>query len=558
MRITRRAGVGLAVSALTVSTLALPAVADVVDTPVTWSEPGATLTLTPSGTYETGAFDASAQEIVAYHARTKRLFTVNAERGAVEVVDSRSMTKVGELDAQGVRTAGGVIPAGTEVNSVAVRPDGLGVMAVEAPVKTDAGWLVLFDAVRLRTLGAVQVGAQPDMVAISDDGRYAVTANEGEPDDDYAVDPEGSISVVRLGSRVRAVGQWAVRTADFHAFEAALPDGVRVFGPTVDTEHPVSANLEPEYVAISGHTAYVTLQENNAIAVVDLRRAAVSRIMPLGSKDWGAVPLDPSDKDGAIDLRTFPGLRGLYQPDSIAAYTVRGRTYLVTANEGDAREWGDYEEGARVKDLGSDGLPPICADSPLAGLTGNDDLGRLHVTTASGLSADGSCYEELYTFGARSFSIWTTSGTLVYDSGSDFEEITAQAEPAFFNSNHSESNLEGRSDDKGPEPEGVTVGRVGHRTYAFVGFERVGGVIAYDVTDPRHATAVTYVNNRDFAYSVEDGDPLAPAGDLGPEGVTFIPAYGSPTRQPMLAVANEVSGTTTLFSIAAAGRHWHR
>jgi len=558
MRITRRAGVGLAVSALTVSALALPAVA-AVTTPVTWSADDATLTLAPAGTYRTGVFDASAQEIVAYHARTKRLFTVNAELGAIEVLDARSMTKIGELDAEGVATAAGAaIPAGTEVNSVAVRPDGLGVIAVEAPTRTDPGWLVLFDAVRLRTLGAVQVGAQPDMVAISDDGRYAVTANEGEPDDAYAVDPEGSISVVRLSSRVRPIGQWAVRTADFHAFEAALPDGVRVFGPTVNTEHPVSANLEPEYVAIAGRTAYVTLQENNAIAVVDLRSAAVTRIMPLGSKDWGAVALDPSDKDGAIDLRTFPGLRGLYQPDSIAAYTVRGRTYLVTANEGDAREWGDYEEGARVKDLGGDGLPPICADSPLAGLTGNADLGRLHVTTASGLSADGSCYEELYTFGARSFSIWTTSGELVYDSGSDFEEITAQAEPASFNSNHSESNLEGRSDDKGPEPEGVTVGRVGNRTYAFVGFERVGGVIAYDVTDPRHASAVTYVNNRDFAFSVEDGDPLDPAGDLGPEGVTFIPAHGSPTRQPMLAVANEVSGTTTLFSIGTVGHHGHR
>ncbi|MCV2392709.1 choice-of-anchor I family protein [Actinotalea sp. M2MS4P-6] len=555
--VLRRAGVGLGSVALCVGGAGVASAADPVPDPITYSAPGARLAVTPTASYETGIFDESAQEIVAYHARTNRLFTVNAQLGRIEVIDASAMSKVGEIDTAGVEAAdGSSIPAGAVANSVAVRTDGLGVIAVESSVKTDPGWLVLFDASRLRVLGALRVGALPDMVALSDNGRVAVVANEAEPSDDYAVDPEGSVSVVRLPASVRHlhVRQSMVRTADFHAFEDALPDGVRVFGPEVNTEFPVSANLEPEYVAISGSTAYVTLQENNAIAVVDLARAKVTRIMPLGYKDWGTTPLDPSDKDGVVDLRTFDGLRGLYMPDSIATYTVRGRTYLVTANEGDAREWGDYVEGARVKDLGDDGLAPICADSPLAGLTGNADLGRLNVTTASGLSADGTCYENLYTFGARSFSIWTTDGELVYDSGSEFEEVTAAAIPDFFNSNHTESGFENRSDDKGPEPEGVSVGKVGGRTYAFVGFERVGGVIVYDVTDPRHASFVTYVNNRDFSVSVEDGGALAAAGDLGPEGVTFLPAGASPSRRPMLAVANEVSGTTTLFSVETS-RH---
>ncbi len=559
--VVRQAGAGLAVLALMVGTAGSASAhrsatdaggAGVVDDPVVYSADDARLNLTPTAVYQTGIFDESAQEIVAYHARTNRLFTVNAELGLVEVVDAATMTKVGEVTSAGTAAAdGSTIPDGAVANSIAVRRDGLGVVAIESDVKTDQGWLLMFDASSMSVLGAVRVGALPDMVALSEQGFVAVVANEGEPNDDYTVDPEGSISVVRLPWTMRHthLRQSMVRTADFHSFEDALPEGVRVFGPEVNTEYPVSANLEPEYATVSGGKAYVTLQENNAIAVVDLWRAEVTEILPLGYKDWGTTALDPSDKDDAIDLRTFDGLRGLYLPDAIASYSVRGATYLVTANEGDAREWGDYEEGSRIKDLADQ----VCADSPLAAydLTDNDELGRLDVTTASGLTEDG-CYQNLYTFGARSFSIWTTDGELVYDSGSEFEEVTAAAVPEHFNSDHSETNLEGRSDNKGPEPEGVTIGKVGGRTYAFVGFERIGGVIVYDVTRPSSAEFVTYVNNRDFAVSVDDGGPLAEAGDLGPEGLTFLPAGASPTRQPMLAVANEVSGTTTLFSVTSS------
>lgn len=556
----RHVAAGLAAAGLAVGLATPPAAtAGVVDEPVTSSASGARLTLAPVATYETGIFDASAQEIVAYHAGSRRFFTVNAELGRVEVLDADTMTKIGEIDTAGIAAAdGSVVPSGAVANSVDVRRDGLGVIAVESDIKTDPGWLVLFDAARATVRGAVRVGAQPDMVTVTPDGRRAVVANEGEPSDDYTVDPEGSVAVVQLPHahhRARAsVRQSSVRLADFHAFEDALPEGVRVFGPTVDTEHPVSANLEPEYAAVSGHRAYVTLQENNAIAVVDLRRARVVELLPLGFMDWGVTGLDPSDRDGVIDIRTVEGLRGLPMPDAIASFRSRGTTYLVTANEGDAREWGDYEEGARVKDLGQDGLAPICPDSPLAGRTGDADLGRLNVTTASGLSPDGSCYENLSTFGTRSFSIWTTDGKLVFDSGDDFEQVTAAALPGFFNSNHTESGFENRSDDKGPEPEGVDVGRVGGRTYAFIGFERVGGVIVYDVTRPADSRFVTYVNNRDFSVSVEDGGALGAAGDLGPEGVAFLPAGASPTRRPMLAVANEVSGTTTTYEIALRHR----
>ena len=550
--------------------------AGVVAHPVELSADDARVSLTPLGAYATGVFDESAAEIVAYHARSERLFSVNAQAGEVTVLDvarPSSPRKLFALVTTGVRAAdGSTVPDGAVANSVAVRPDGLGVVAVESPDKVSAGWLVLFDAAGDGdALGAWRVGALPDMVTITADGRSAVVANEGEPADDYSVDPEGSVSVVDLPRRVTgehggAVAQRDVRTATFHAFEGdALPDGVRVFGPDVagpdgSLAHRVSRNLEPEYVTVSkdSRTAYVALQEANAVAEVDLRSARTTDLWSLGSKDH-SVPgqgIDPSDKDGVAAVREVP-VRGLYMPDGIASYTSRGETYLVTANEGDAREWGDYVEPARVKDLGDDDLAPVCADSPAAGLLGDADLGRLNVTTASGLRADGSCYEELYAFGGRSFSVWTTDGELVFDSGDEFERVTADALGDAFNTNHTETKGDGRSDDKGPEPENLAIGEVAGRTYAFVGLERASGVMVYDVTRPERAAFVTYVSNRDYGVSVEDAvddgaapaDALAGAGDLGPEGLTFVPASDSPTHRPLLAVANEVSGTTTLFQV---------
>ncbi|WP_251452345.1 choice-of-anchor I family protein [Microbacterium sp. Marseille-Q6648] len=535
----------------------LPATAAIVPSPVTVSADDAALSLSPIGSFETGVFDASAAEIVAAHG--DRLFVVDAQAGSVSVLDysdPAAMTEEFSIAASGV------------ANSVAVRADGLGVIAFEAPVKTDPGQLVFFDATAAdaasAVLGQVTVGALPDMVTVSADGAYAVVANEGEPADDYSVDPEGSVSVVSLPTGVAAPAQDAVATADFHAFEAGgtmtLPADVRVFGPQPHGDDlAVSRNLEPEYIAVDGGTAYAALQEANAVAVVDLATASVTDIWALGFKDLSidGNGIDPSDRDpeGAptFDVRTYEGLFGAYMPDGINAYTAGGSTYLVTANEGDAREWGDYVEPSRVKDLADDGYGPVCADSPLASFTGDADLGRLNVTIENGFDEAAGCYSELYAFGGRSFSIWSTDGAQVFDSGDAFEQITHAAAPEFFNSNHSESNLEGRSDDKGPEPENLAIGTVGERTYAFIGFERVGGVAVFDITDPAASAFVTYVNNRDFSISVEDAaDPaavLSAAGDLGPEGLAFIPAATSATGTPLLAVGNEVSGTTTLFEI---------
>ncbi|PRZ08287.1 chitinase A-like protein [Isoptericola sp. CG 20/1183] len=547
--------------------LTLPARASVVDDPVGTSAEGAAIDLRALGSYETGLFDESGAEIVAYHGGSQRLFSVNAHAGEVtvlDVADPAAPTKLFALQTTGVAADdGSTVPAGAVANSVAVRADGLVAVAVESDPKTDAGWVVFFDAAADGSaLGAVRVGALPDMVTFTPDGARAVVADEGEPDDDYTVDPEGDVAVVDVPDGVAAPSQDAVRIADFHAYEAegALPAGVRVFAGIEGTDHPVSRNLEPEYVAVSADstTAYAVLQEANAVAVVDLAGAEVTEIWPLGAKDFSieGQGIDPSDEDGGIDVRTVP-VQGLYMPDGLNAYTAGGETYLVTANEGDAREWGDYEEPVRIKDLGEDGVAPLCADSPVAGRTADEDLGRLDVSRASGLRADGECYEEVFAFGGRSFSIWTTDGEQVFDSGDDFERITAEAAPGNFNSDHGESSFESRSDAKGPEPENMAIGAVDGRTYAFVGLERVGGVMVYDVTDPAAAQFVQYVNNRDFSVSAEDAiddgaspaEAVAAAGDLGPEGLAFIAGDDSPTGEPMLAVGNEVSGSTTLFAI---------
>lgn len=550
----------VATAALTCTLALTPlttASAAIVSEPITDSAPGAALALTPIGTHETGVFDESAAEIVQSY--RDRLYVVNAQAGSVTVLDNSDPTTPVELFT--------IADAGT-ANSLAIRDDGLGVVAFESEDKTANGSLVFFDAnagdAASARLGSVTVGALPDMVTISKDGAYAVVANEGEPADDFSVDPEGSIGVVTLPKTVSAPAQSAVRIAGFGAFEAggskALPADVRVFGPDVAApdqgDKPLSANrvsrnLEPEYITVDGTTAYAALQEANAIAVVDLAKAEVTKVVPLGFKDHGATGngLDASDKDGAINIATYAGLKGVYMPDGIQSYSAtaggKATTYLVTANEGDAREWGDYAEAVRVKDLGKKGLPAVCADSPLAAQLGDAALGRLNVTIENGLRADGSCYDELHSFGGRSFSIWGTDGSLVFDSGDQFEQILARVAPEYFNSNHTEANLEGRSDDKGPEPENLSIGTVGGRTYAFIGFERVGGVIVYDITDPKAPAYVTYVNNRDFSAAAD-----APAaGDLGPEGIQFIPAHRSPSGQALLVVGNEVSGSTTVYGI---------
>jgi hypothetical protein len=274
----------------------------------------------------------------------------------------------------------------------------------------------------------------------------------------------------------------------------------------------------------------------------------------LGRKDH-AVPgngLDPSDRDGEARIRNFENLYGIYMPDAITNVHFRGETYLLTANEGDARAYTGLTDESRARDLrdltGADGRgEALCADEfpDREALIEQSELGRLTVSTIDGYDPDRNCYAELHAFGARSFSVFTTAGELVWDSGETFEQLAIDRYPDFFNSDHAEAVFDNRSDNKGPEPEALTAERIDGRVYAFVGLERAGGIVTFDVTDPRRPTIVGDVNNRDFEAQLAGGEP----GDLGPEDIIVIPAGSSPDGGPLVVVANEVSGTTTLFEV---------
>ncbi|HWP20035.1 MAG TPA: choice-of-anchor I family protein [Burkholderiaceae bacterium] len=494
----------------------------------------------------------SSAEITAYDPASKRLFVVNGALGTVDVLDLADPAAPAQI---GTLT----LEANESANSVAVR-DGVVAVAVQAAVKTDPGRVVFYNAATLAQLASVTVGAQPDMLTFTPDGKTLLTANEGEPNgygQPDSVDPEGSVSVIDV-SALTPTSQGAalpVRTAGFAGFNGQLDAlraaGVRIYGPNAT----VAQDLEPEYIAVSSDskTAYVTLQENNALAIVDIASASVTAIKPLGLKDH-SLPgngLDASDEDGgtntnsgtpAVKIVNRP-VKGMYQPDAIAYYTVDGKGYLVTANEGDAREWPGLTEESRVRAYCSAaGLDPTVF--PDATLLFDSNLGRLTITTVpnggrNGKNAGGQC-NELLALGGRSFSVWSADGDLVWDSGDQLERHTAALDPAIaaFNSSNGNNNLDDRSDNKGPEPEGVVLATFGAKTYAFIGLERVGGVMVYDVTAPTAPTYVTYLNTRS-----------GQTGDLGPEGLTFIPAKDSPNGQPLLVVGHEVSGTTTILQI---------
>ncbi|RGE45211.1 alkaline phosphatase [Comamonas testosteroni] len=599
----------------------------------------ATLTLEKIGSYQSGIFLQSAAEIPAFDPVTKRGFVVNAQKGALDVLDMSNPAAprlIASLDATKLS-----LGAGASVNSVAVHGSVVAV-AVQAKLKTDNGAVALFSTDTLSLLAEAPVGALPDMLTFTPDGKTLLVANEGEPSDDYQIDPEGSISIIDVSTPAKPV----VRTADFKAFNsqkaALLAKGVRIFGPTADGKSTteVAKDLEPEYIAVApdGKTAWVTLQENNALAIVDIASARVTDVVALGYKDHSlaANALDFADSDGknaVINITTAAGVYGMYQPDSIAAYKAAdGATYLVTANEGDARAWGEgnkayfgsaadkttgaaakagdvtkgFVEEFRIKHLvhkdgflrrAGDDLPAHLAqlgqgaylNPAVFGWCGavagdpktcrdDDQLGRLKVTWTMGYQTDSSgapvkdskgylTYDRLYAYGGRSISIWDASGKQVWDSGSAIEKFIASPEcklgskrdiacATYFNTGHDETaRLDARSSAKGPEPEGLTVGQIGDKTFVFVGLERMGGVLVFDITNPKAPKQVDYLNTREnWTTAIDATTPPAGAalnalGDLGPEGLHFIAASKSPNGKPLLMVGNEVSGTTTIFQL---------
>ncbi len=538
-------------------------------------EATAEITLRPLGTFRTGLYDKSAAEIPAYCQKTKQVFVVNAESGRVDVLglgDDGSLTKAGSIDA-----AGDLGNGMSAVNSVSVF-DGTLVVAVEADVITENGRVAFYDTGSLQLKGSVEAGALPDMVTFTPDGQWVLVANEGEPNEEYTIDPEGTVTVVDIQNGFE---QPKTRTITFRDWNAdgkhakQLPElkerGLRVFGQVSQSDDlkkktpaTFAQDVEPEWIAVDHESrfAYVCLQEVNAVAEIDIADATVVRIIPLGYKDFGEAGngIDASDKDNRIDIRTRPGLFGILQPDTVRMYQQDGKRLLVTANEGDSRvrptsddAVAGIEEGAVFEDEAS------LEDWPTAGTqfekqTADAELGRLKLVqdlVDDHLDQKGRP-TRLFAFGSRSFSIMDlTTGDIVFDSGDDFEQITAQHYPEFFNMSNDSLKKEKRSRSKGPEPEGLVLGTVGQKTYAFVGLERIGGIMVYDITQPESSKHMGYFNNRrfDVPATSSDGTANPEAGDSGIEGLIFVPAEKSPTSTDLVIVGNETSGTTTVWEV---------
>ncbi|WP_299494338.1 choice-of-anchor I family protein [uncultured Shewanella sp.] len=527
--------------------------------------------------YASNAFGVSAAEIVDFHPETSQLFVINAQSGKVDILDGtllvtaepvgheaslvlNNMVKVDEIDIEndvGLLHLGGV-------NSLAIYQDLLAV-AIERGDSQGNGkqgkGLVAFYRVMeeggRQFIHAVEVGYLPDNIVFTPNGAQLLIANEGEPNDDYSVDPVGSISVIDILDNTPATQATHIDFTDFNQGEVRyneLSNLIKINGPNSS----VAQDLEPEYISISENSqmAYVSLQENNAIAKVNLLSMTIESIWPLGLKDFGVAgnEIDASDKDEGINIQPYLGVYGLYQPDTIASYRWNNADFIVSANEGDARDYEGFSEEVRAEGL------TLTAEHPQY-LAAQDktQLGRLKVTRSMGDEQGDGDYEQLISFGGRSFSIWDQNGVLVFDSGSDFVRITAAVLGQHFNNNNDQNKGDSRSDDKGVEPEALALGQIGHRHYAFVGLERVGGIMIYDVTNPFDVFFVDYVINRDMSidFSIDkkdidgkkiEGDPSV-VGDLGPEGMRFISADKSPSGEALLIVANEVSGSTSVYQL---------
>jgi hypothetical protein len=485
------------------------------------------------GSFDPSGASTSTCEIVVHDVASQRLFTTSAVAGYLDIIDFSNPTTPSVITSVNINPYGGV-------TSVAVKN---GIVAVASPNADETlnGTVVFFDT-NGTFLKQVTVGALPDMITFSPDGTKVMTANEGQPNVDYSIDPEGSVSIIDISGGIATLSQSNVTTLLFTAYntqEATLiASGVRKLKLT----STLSQDFEPEYITISADSqkAWITLQENNAIAEINLSNNTISDIWALGTKDI-SLPgngFDVSDNNGQVLIANWP-IQAYFIPDAVASYSIAGTTYLVTANEGDEKEYGSFTErvavGAGTYTLDATNFPNASV------LKQNNNLGRFRVTNLNGNTDADAEFETIHCVGTRSFSIFnTTTKQIVFDSGDDFERYTAANLPTLFNADHESNTPKGRSRAKGPEPEGVTIAQIATETFAFVSLERVGGVMVYNITNPNNPVFVDYKNSRSTS---------AYTGDHGPEGITYIAPANSATGKGYILVANEISGTITIYEV---------
>jgi len=535
------------------------------DDPVPVPVPAPVVDTTPAKATLVGRYaqntTAGMSEIVAYHAASRSMFitvdsaTTKSSFQRISLANLGSTALANPVTASNL-TTGSVTSVSADVNGAGFTAGGVQTLAisgnllaiaVQATPKTDNGVVAFY---RLDALGnatylkKVTVGSLPDGMAFTPDGSKLVVANEGELSVSFAtdgIDPDGTISVIAVANGTPADTATTLGFADFNIAGSRfseLPAAVRI-GRSGAT---VAQDMEPEYVSITpdGTKAHVTLQENNAVAVVDLATNRIERIVAMGFKNHGlaANALAPSDKVAAtapFALKSYPNLFGVYMPDGIASFTVNGVSYFITANEGDDRD--DFLASAETQRAGHASIVLSPTAFPNAAvLKGETELGRLNIIRTMGLNSQGQ-YERLYTLGGRSFSIYNAqTGAQVYDSGSDLERRTYATLPISLLGS---AQVKDRLDNKGPEPESVVVGQVRGRPHAFVALERTSAILVYDVSNPASPVFVQWLQN---TTTLADGD-------VSPEGLAFVPADQSPSGQALLLAGHEVSGTVSVWEL---------
>ena len=495
--------------------------------------PSNQITLNYIGSFDPSGNNNSSTEIVVHDPATQRLFTISSITDVFDIINFSNPAAPTVVNTINMAPYGGI-------TSIAVKN---GIIAAASPNTNPQqnGSVVFFD-INGNFLKQVTVGALPDMITFSPDGTKVITANEGEPNDAYTVDPEGTISIIDISGGVGNLTQTNVTTLNFNAFDSQLASLTATGLRKVRTNNTLSQDLEPEYVTVSADSqkAWVTLQENNAVAEINLATKTITGIWGLGKKDM-SLPgngFDASDNNGEVLIANWP-VKAYFIPDAVQNYNVAGTNYIITANEGDEKDLGGFSERTTV---GASGYTLDTALFPQSAiLKASYNLGRFRVSNATGNTDGDTDFEEIAALGARSFSIFNAdTKQIVYDSGDRFERYIAKNHPLIFNADNEANGAKNRSRAKGPEPEGVTLGTINGQTFAFITLERTGGVMVYNVTDPNNPTFTDYKNSRSTS---------AFGGDNGPEGITYIAPENTTTGKGYVVVANEISGTLSMYEI---------
>lgn len=498
-----------------------------------------TISLNLLGSYQNFVSGTNSAEIVVHDPTTQRLYIANSIAGKLDIIDFINPSTPTLIASINITTYGNINSVAVKNGTVACAIENSSV-AIGGTNPQDSGKVVFFDKNGV-FLKQVKVGMMPDMITYNNAGTKVFTANEGEPNDTYTTDPDGSVSIVDISGGIAALSQTNVAHVTFTVYngqEATLKSqGIRIYGLGASA----SKDFEPEYISIAkdDSKAWVTLQENNAIVEINLTNNAINYLKPLGAKNHNLLNkgMDASNVTKGVNIANFP-VKGLFLPDAIASYSVGGVNYLVTANEGDSRAYTGFSEEKRISTLLLDATKfPNAAD-----LQNNSVLGRLNATDKLGDTDNDGDIDSIYVYGGRSFSIWNANtGNLVYDSGDQMELITStNSFSVMFNASNTTITKKDRSDDKGPEAEGVAIGAIGTNTFAFIALERIGGIMVYDITNPAAPVYVTYVNNRSF---------IGNGPDRGAEGIIFIPQSQSPNGMHLVIAANEISSSLSIYGI---------